>query len=79
MIRNMEDGEMSNGEIAEELGLSRKTVRKLLNASSVNEHSNRQGTSKLDPYRNRIREMIDKHNLSVIRILEEIREQRYDG
>jgi transposase len=79
MIRNMKDGGMSNREIAEELGISRNTVRKLLNASSVNEHPPRQRTSKLDPYRDRIRDMIDKHNLSAIRILEEIRKVGYDG
>ena len=79
MIRNMKDGGMSNREIAEELGISRNTVRKLLNASSVNEHPHRQITSKLDPYRDRKRDIIDKHNLSAIRILEEIRKQGYDG
>ena len=79
MIRNMKDGGMSNREIAKELGISRNTVRKMLNASTVNEHSHRRKTSKLDPYRDRIRDMIDKHNLSAIRILEEIRKQGYDG
>ena len=66
MIRNMKDGGMSNREIAEELGISRNTERKMLNASTVNEHSHRRKTSKLDPYRDRIRDMIDKHNLSAI-------------
>ena len=79
MIRNMKDGGMSNREIAKELGISRNTVRKRFNASTVNEHSHRQKTSKLAPYRDRIRDMIDKHNLSAIRILEEIRKQGYDG
>ncbi len=38
MIRNMKDGGMSNRKIAEELGISRNTVRKLLNSSTVNWH-----------------------------------------
>ena len=42
-------------------------------------HNNGKRSSKLDPYRDRIRDMIDKHNLSAIRILEEIRKQGYDG
>ena len=79
MIRNMKDGGMSNREIAKELGISRNTVSKLLNASTIDEHPHRQRTSKLDPYRDSIREMVDRHNLSAIRILEEIRKLGYDG
>ena len=36
-------------------------------------------SSKLDPYRDSIKDMIDRHNLSAIRILEEIRRLGYDG
>ncbi len=79
MIRNMKDGGMSNREIAKELGISRNTVSKLLNASTIDEHPHRQRTSKLDPYRDSIREMVDRHNLSAIMILEEIRKLGYDG
>ena len=35
--------------------------------------------SKLDPYREKIRALIDDHNLSAVRILEEIRKIGYDG
>lgn len=73
MTRNMKNGGMINREIAEELRISRNTVRKLLNASSVNEDPYGQRISKLEPYRDRIMDMIDKHNLSATRTTEEIR------
>ena len=66
MIRNMKDEGISNREMAEELGISTYTVRKLLKASSINEHPHRQITSKLDPYRDRKRDIIDKHNLMMM-------------
>ena len=50
MIRNMKDGGMSNREIAKELGISRNTVRKMLNASTVNEHSHCQRQLNIDHF-----------------------------
>lgn len=79
MIRNMKDAGMSSREIVEELGISRNTVSRRLKSSAINDHPPRNKTPKLDPYRNKIREFIDKSNMSAIRILEEIRKQGYDG
>ncbi len=42
-------------------------------------NKNGKRSSNLDPYRDRIGDMINTHNLSAIRILEEIRKQGYDG
>ncbi|WMT50531.1 MAG: hypothetical protein RE471_05990 [Ferroplasma sp.] len=44
---------------------------------SVKKHSKR--ASKLDPYRDWIKGLIEKYNLSNVRILEEIRQDGYDG
>ena len=79
MIRNMIDKGLSISEIARELDIDRKTVRKYASSNEIpRQHSTRRG-SKLDPYRDRIRELIEKHNLSAVRILEEIRPLGYNG
>ena len=79
MIRNMKDGGMSNNEIANEPGVFRNTVRKMIKATGTPDPKRRKRASKLDPYRERIRELINKHNLSAVRILEEIRKIGYNG
>jgi transposase len=80
MIKNMVDKGISKAEIARQLGIDRKTVRKYANSDnvpSVKKHSKR--ASKLDPYRDRIKDLVEKYNLSNVRILEEIRHDGYDG
>jgi transposase len=79
MIRDMKDRGMSNREIARDLGISRNTVSKLLRTTRLTDHRKRKRGSKLDPYRDRIRELINQHNLSSVRILEEIRKIGYNG
>jgi transposase len=79
MIRDMKDRGMSNREIARDLGISRNTVSKLLRTTRLTDHRKRKRGSKLDPYRDRIRELIHQHNLSSVRILEEIRKIGYNG
>ena len=79
MIRNMKEQGMSKREIAKELGISRNTVTKMLKTTRVKEHQSRKRGSKLDPYREKVKEFIGKYNLSSIRILEEIRKLGYDG
>ena len=79
MSRNMKEEGMSNREIAKELGTSRNTVSKMLKTNRVKEHQSRKRDSKLDPYREKIKEFIGKYNLSSVRILEEIRRLGYDG
>ena len=79
MIRDMKDRGMSNREIAGDLGISRNTVSKLLRTTRLADHRKRERGSKLDPYREKIRALIDDHNLSAVRILEEIRKIGYNG
>ena len=79
MIRDMKDRGMSKREIARDPGISRNTVSKLLRTTRLADHRKRKRGSKLDPYRDRIRELINQHNLSSVRILEEIRKIGYDG
>ena len=79
MIRNLKERGMSNRDIAKELDVSRNTVSRMLKKTRINEKKKRHRGSKLDPYRDRIRTLIEKHNLSAVRILEEIRKMGYDG
>ena len=64
MIRNMKDRGMSNREIANEPGISRNTVRKMIKATGTPEPKRRKRASKLDPYRQGIRELIEKYRKS---------------
>ena len=79
MIRNMIEKGISISEIARKLGIDRKTVRKYANSDGIPVKRNPGRGSRLDPYRDRIRELIDAYNLSAVRILEEIRALGYDG
>ena len=71
MKRNMKEMGMSNRDIAKELAVSRNKVSRML--------KRKKRGSKLDPYREKIRALIDEHNLSGVRILEEIRKSGYNG
>ena len=79
MIRNLKEMGMSNREIARQLDISRNTVSRMLRKTRIQEKKKRHRGSKLDPYRENIRSLIDEHNLSAVRILEEIRKFGYDG
>ena len=80
MIRNLIDKGLSISEISRQLGIDRKTVRKYAQSDEIPRlHNIGKRSSKLDPYRDSIKDMIDRHNLSAIRILEEIRRLGYDG
>ena len=66
MIRNMKEMGMSNRDIAKELGVSRNTVSQMLKKTRIQDK--KRGT-KLDPYKERIRSLIEEHNLSGVKIL----------
>ena len=51
MRRNMKEKEMSKREIANELRISRNTVRKMIKATWIPDPKGRKGTSKLDLHR----------------------------
>ena len=80
MIRNMAENGMKISEIAKELNMDRKTVKKYVKSRTVPKYGQRKKTGlKLDPYRDYIRDRINKYNLSAVRILEEIRKKGYNG
>ena len=59
-IRNMREKGMSIKSIARELSISRNSVRKYLRSEPKGKRNRKRG-SKLDPYREKIRELINKH------------------
>ncbi len=63
MIRYMREKGMSIRSIAKETGISRNSVRKYLKNEPVKKHAQKRG-SKLDPYRDTIRMLIDVLPLS---------------
>ena len=80
MIRNMVENGMKISEIAKELNIDRKTVKKYAKSKAVPKQKQRKKRSlKLEPYMDYIKERIAKYNLSAVRILEEIRKKGYTG
>ena len=75
MIRNMKNDGKSVRSIAKEMGISRNNVRKYLKSEPAKKNKKKR-SSKPDPYRNTVKAIIDKGNLSAVRILEEIRKKR---
>ena len=59
-------------------GLEVWSVRKYLRSEPKGKQNRKRG-SKLDPCRENIHALIDDHNLSAVRILEEIRKMGYHG
>ena len=78
MIRNMREKGMSIRSIAKEMGISRNSVRKYLRNKPMKKERAKRG-SKLDLYRDAIKALIEGHNLSTVRIMEEIKKKGYDG
>ncbi|MCL4345057.1 MAG: hypothetical protein M1375_01895 [Candidatus Thermoplasmatota archaeon] len=72
----MREKGMSIKSIARELNISGNSVRKYMKSEPLVK-MNRKRKSKLDPYRDTIRELIERHNLSSVRILDEIRKKGY--
>lgn len=79
MIRELREKGMSISEISRRLGIDRITVRKYMKSERVPRSSTRKRNSKLDPVKPVIKMLIDKYNLSAVRLLKEIREWGYKG
>ena len=82
LIRAMRNEGVSTSEIARQMGLDRKTVRKALRHESWPDDDARVRVarpSKLDVSKPYIQARLEKSPLSAVRLLEEIRAQGYDG
>ena len=79
MFKTMKEQRMIISEIARRTGVSRKTVRKYIAMEKPAKYSREGRQSVIAPYTDYVRGRIDKHNLSAVRIYEEIREKGYPG
>jgi len=76
-LKKRED--LNPSQIAEELALDPRTVRKLLAQKQFLPRKTIQRPSKLDPFKNDIVRMLNTHRYSAAQVLQRIREQRFDG
>lgn len=80
MIRELYDHGMSISEISRRLNIDRKTARKYAKSKEIPRYPKRdKRPSKIDPYINEIKDMINEYNLSAVRIYENIKEKGYNG
>jgi transposase len=80
-MKSMYQNGMSISEIARRTGHDRKTVSKYVkgDANPPRPKPRKKRPSKLDPYKEYIKERIEEHNLSAVRLLEDIQKMGYDG
>ena len=80
MIKKMVENGMKISEIARELNMDRKTVKKYAKSRVVPKYRARgKKVPKLEPYKAYIKDMIDRYNLSAVRILDGIKKKGYTG
>lgn len=79
MIRSLKDQGLSISEISRRLGISRTTVRKYLKSGKAPQYHRDSAGSMIEPFLPLVREMIDRHNLSAVRIYEELRKKGFQG
>ena len=79
MFKTMKEKGMIISEIARRTGVSRKIVRKCIAMEKPAKYSREGRQSVIAPYTDYVEGRIDKHNLSAVRIYEEIREKAYPG
>ena len=72
MIRSLKDQGLSISEISRRLGISRTTVRRYLKSGKVPQYHRDSAGSMIEPFLPSVRDMIDRHNLSAVRIYEEL-------
>jgi transposase len=78
MLALHRDG-MSIGDIANIMGLNRKTVSKYIRAASPPRYRRPDRGSKLDPFKDHIRARLAEYPFTATRMYREIREMGYDG
>ncbi len=77
MIKHMHEQGVSKTRIAKELGLDRKTVRTAIDSDGCPKHERQSVGSILDPYKDYIKQRLEKYDLTATRIQREITEQGY--
>jgi len=79
MIKHLHKEGVPKSRIAEELGLDRRTVDRAINEDKPPQQKRQSRSSILDPYKDYIKQRIDKYDLTGTRVLREIKECGYTG
>ena len=79
MIRHMYNQGVPKARIAKELGLDPKTVEKAIKEDNPPRQKRCSRDSILDPYKDYIKQRLDKYDLTATRILREVKERGYPG
>ncbi len=79
MINHMHKQGVPKARIARDLGLDRKTVYNAIRGDECPKHDRKSRGSILDPYKDYIKQRLDKYDLTGTRILREIQGQGYTG
>jgi len=78
--RLKEQDELCAGQIARELGLDARTVRRVLAAGNYQPRkAATHRSSKLEPYKALVKSWIERHDYSAVQIFQRLREQGYGG
>jgi transposase len=79
MIKHMHRQGVPKARIAREMGLDPRTVGRAINSDKHLERKKQSKSSILDPYKDYIRQRLDRYDLTGTRILREIQERGYPG
>jgi transposase len=79
MIKHMHKQGVPKARIARELGLDRKTVRTAIDRDGCPKHERQSMGSILDPYKDYIKQRLEKYDLTATRLQREITERGYPG
>ena len=78
-IKNYREEGLKAGQIAEKLALNPRTVSKWMNRNGYRQRLPGHRVSKLDPYKNDILSMLERHPFTAAQVFQKIKEQGFDG
>jgi len=70
---------LTSPQIAKELAIDERTVRKLLNQKRYCPRKSSRQSSKLDPFKDDIIRLLETHPYSATQVLQRLREENFDG
>lgn len=79
MIKHLHKEGVPIARIAKELGIDRKTVAKTIDDDQLPKYERQSKGSILDPYKDYVKQRIDKYDLTATRVLREIKGHGYPG